>query len=93
MDDAGEGQGPDPGEAHEAVADTPVEASPPPLILGVMLWIPTFAVVLWMMWRLFNGRWINEPPAGPLDGVPGLPPPAADPPDADPRVDPTADPR
>lgn len=87
MDDAGA----DPGEAHEGVAVGPGEASPPPLILGVMLWIPAFAVVLWMMWRLFEGRWITDPPAGPLDGVPGLPPLPDDPPDADPAVDRSAE--
>lgn len=37
------------------------EASAPPTVLVIALWVPVFAVVLWFMVRLFAGRWITDP--------------------------------
>jgi hypothetical protein len=47
----------DGGEAQAAVE---VEASAPPAVFQLALWLPAFFVVLWFVLRLFRGRWVHE---------------------------------
>ncbi len=41
---------------------TPSAASELPIELVITLWVPVFSVILWSLFRLFAGRWIEDPP-------------------------------
>jgi hypothetical protein len=53
------------------------EASPAPVLLLVILWVPVFAVIAWGLMLLFGGKPYSFEPPDPL--VPPRPEPIDDP--------------
>jgi len=49
----------------QEVAVEPIEVSDPPNALFFALAIPVFATLVYMLARVFGGRWIDEDPRDP----------------------------